>query len=208
MRNAFPFAIFLILSACAKQRNTPYYSPNQGQMKVGPVITSVLTNPNYDQQQKDKNNAQDAKPYTPPGDATLMDEDFEQKDLAVLYKSYQATEVTLPLPEGVICEFIPQSRIQKTIGRLSCTQQSPMVSDPVTIQNGTRYHCSVDVNKSEEFSLSDRLIYEGLNIEETIVENGNSDVKIFTKRIGRFHCEKEVSSGAPRYECSADTLVK
>ena len=205
MKKSFVLAIVFIVSGCAKERTTPYQH-----MVVGPATTSILTNANYDQQQLDKKNATAAKPYTAPENAISLEESLDQKDLAELFTSYDAPEVQLPKPEGVICELIPQLRVQKTLGRLSCTKQSPVIGNEVAIQNATSYHCSLDPTQSEENMLSDRLIYDGLNFLEAVNPNGYIGTDTFTKSIGHFHCNKIIQrgTGALRYECAVDMIAK
>lgn len=210
MKNSIVLTLtIVVLGGCAKIRTSEQFS-TQGQTR-GP-ITTVLTNSDYDQQQTDLKNQAKIKPLSPsefaeknPETSILMKEEFEQAHLAKLFESYAVDEIEIGPREDVICEFVPQVRKVKTLGRLSCMKQHPDVKEETAIKDGTRFECVVDTSNTKSLQLSDKTLYENLEVEETENSPGRVGYRVFKKTIGRFHCEKtiKIPSGAVRYECSA-----
>jgi hypothetical protein len=207
MKKLSTLALIVILTGCAQQRTTPYYS-TQGMPNgvPGKPIVSVLTNPDYDQQQLNKKTDTTIKPVS--NKIVPLEEGFTQADLSTLFESMNVRGVELGLPEGVICEFIPQLRIQKTLGRLRCMKQTPETINSITLQNGTRYECSVNTSTGAKITEDDAKLYEGLNIAPIDEASGRSGATIDSKRVGEFYCTKvrEVYPNAvPNYSCGLES---
>jgi hypothetical protein len=203
MKNKILFGLLLFLGACAKERTTTHFS-TQGQAKpaVGEPITYVLTNEDYEKQQQQKKSESNLA-YT-----TIMKENFEQKDLEILFQSLNAPETTLGTPEGVICEFIPQLRVQKTIGRLSCVKQTAQTSNEELLKESTKYTCTVNFNQNKDLDTADQQLFDAITIPAVEDEHGFTGIKTMSKKIGRFHCEQmtKLDTGEVRYECSTDAI--
>ena len=180
MKKILTLAVIVLVTGCGKQRTTPYYSTETISGTMGKPIVSVLTNSDYEQQQLDKKTAH----------IVSMTKMMKQKDLATLFKGLDVEEVKLGLPEGVACEIIPQLRLQKTLGRLRCVQQSPEVKSELASK--VHYSCSINTAKTKRLAEDDTLLYKGLNIPE--VKN--------VKQVGKFSCTKD-----PKYHCGLETKI-
>ena len=203
MKKIFVLTVFLIITGCAKERTTPYFS-NQGQMKMGNTLVSVLTNEDFEKQKLNSAKKEiTVKPQTESENVVSLNEEHEQENLKLLFNSYEAPEVKLGMPEGVICEFIPQLRIQKTLGRLSCLKQSPLSPGPVANADQARYSCKIDQSENDENTIGDLSIYESLQLTEIEAESSTTEIKIFKKEAGRFDCSKsiEIKTGNLLYKC-------
>lgn len=191
MKNKAFYAVLLLLSACAKERTTQHFT-TQGQMK--PAVTT----PQGEEPQVKTQEAED------PFYITKMKEDFEQKDLSDIYQAFNVKETELPKPEDVICEFIPQLRKQKKLGRLTCLKQTPQIGNQDPSEQSSRYECEMDFTPGKGFESSDQAIYEALTIPEVEDEHGYIGSITMTKQIGRFHCNKitRLDTRETRYECA------
>jgi hypothetical protein len=188
--------LFLILSGCAKERTTQYYSGQGQSLPLSSVQTAMKTEVKVESETDHNPNV------------ISLNNTTAQEDLEILFNSYEAPEVHLPKPEGVICEIIPQLRIQKTLGRLTCMKQTPMVTDVEVIKKGTSMDCSIDLSRTPSLITSDEVLYQSLTLAEELEPHGHMETTTYRKKIGHFYCDKIIknSSGAVSYDCSINMM--
>ncbi len=209
MKRLLPIlGLIAALSSCAKQRTVTQFS-TEGMEPEGSDI-SILTNSDYEKQEDEKkkqklNRKKDrlVKPVPNPENIIKMDMDFEQADLAKLYEALDVEAISVGPPAGVY-EYIGQERLEKSIGRLTCTKQRPLPEEIRSITE-PRFYCLMDTTQNKIFTRQDKLLYEYLNLTEALDANSSiDDVKVFEKAVGRFHCEKSINitTGNVSYTCS------
>ena len=150
----------------------------------------------------------DANIVTPSPSAEITEIISTKKDgktAEKLYENLNVLEVTVEKPENVICEYVPQTRLKKSLGRLECLKTFPAGNEDPSL---THYRCQVKLGNDMDLSNYDQSLFEQINISEEFNPHGYLGYTTFSKTIGRFHCDRMISERTQktRFECGANLI--
>ena len=208
--------MIVMLGACAKERTTPYQDPRTQTIQGQTASNEKPVKKDVEPAASPASSPSLVSTVNPAVEENLLEKsaEFEVMNsvsdgdrVKELYESLNASEVAVPKPEGVICEYIPQTRLKKSLGRLECTKQFPQNS---TSSEHVNYACHVNLSADEYITIYDQHLYNQLNVEEKTTSIGIGGDTTFTKQVGRFHCDKTLidATQEAEYSCEIERIVK
>ncbi len=186
-------ALSILFAACANERTTTYEDPRA-------KITNRTT---VDQTV----NQSSTLPSQNPEFVEIISTKKDGKAAEKLYEALHVLEVAMEKPENVLCEFIPQTRLKKSLGRLECLKMFPTDNEDPSL---TSYRCQIKYGNDDELKNYDESLFQQLNTNEEFNPHGYLGYRTYSKTIGRFHCHRMISESTQqtRFECGVDMIYK
>jgi hypothetical protein len=200
-------ALTLVIAACAKERTSTYEDPRAQTIQGRDSITTNSKPVNQDQVEPTASpSPSQPEAMNPYEFIDVISSRYDGNDAQKIYESLDVSEVSVEKPEEVICEYVPQTRLKKTLGRLDCLKMFPTGKDDPT---NTTYTCKVIMTKNDPSGDYDQNVFHALTIAEVLNPHGYRGYTTYTKEIGRFHCDRliEETTGKTSFECGAHMLM-